>query len=506
VIDIGVWNGERYALVVDTRATTTLQLFRSRGRPGSAGSSVMSTAWGHVIGVLDGLRSATLMGRRERRRARDARGRARNLGVRRPLACQPGGRCSFDRCYDDNCLVNVVALGIARVDRILRSRVARGGAHEPYEIVLVASRPIAPARGASFASQVLDEGSTDLNSGRCRSTIVPEASSWRRRSGVGPPAERGCMRASRSGAGGFGALLPSLRSPVGSRGDRSGSTPRGGGGDPSEHLLIGETQERFVWGFPRASCEVLAIYTSLRPPGIYPGAARVGGRVVPSGIPGLMEGGDGGGVPAHTLRSPRSRAPDAFRAVVHSTGSSRATDWGRSRSPCSPPAVCSRAHIYRHYDSECGRSLLRPGEADAGSAGQSRAASWRGREPGRKREVVRSRPYHGALATVAEACQCRLGGCTSRALTDCLNFGSPRIRSACGSSSRRCSACATRVLGSGLPRIATGPAIVSATFPSTTSPRRAGGSSRRRSSHVSPLRDWRQLCGRDSAARETAST
>ena len=31
------------------------------------------------------------------------------------------------------------------------------------------------------------------------------------------------------------------------------------------------------------------------------------------------------------------------------------------------PALCSRAHVYRHYDAEVrGEALLRPGEADAG--------------------------------------------------------------------------------------------------------------------------------------------
>ncbi len=55
------------------------------------------------------------------------------------------GRFRFDPCYDDNCLVNVVAVGIAPADRILRSRVPERARRNRTTSSWSASRPIAPA-------------------------------------------------------------------------------------------------------------------------------------------------------------------------------------------------------------------------------------------------------------------------------------------------------------------------------------------------------------------------
>ena len=71
-----------------------------------------------------------------------------------------GGDVYFDRRYDDNCLVNVIALGVAREEEIIRSRVPEGARREPYDLIIV-GKPTdrSGLGGATMASRALDEGS-----------------------------------------------------------------------------------------------------------------------------------------------------------------------------------------------------------------------------------------------------------------------------------------------------------------------------------------------------------
>src|SRR5580700_4504302 len=72
------------------------------------------------------------------------------------------GDVYFHEAFTDNCLVNVVALGLLRTDRILHSRVPPGGAD--YDLVLVGKATDGSGfGGAAFASLVLDAGEAQAN-------------------------------------------------------------------------------------------------------------------------------------------------------------------------------------------------------------------------------------------------------------------------------------------------------------------------------------------------------
>jgi len=108
-----------------------------------------------VVGVLDALRFGDLAGPHGERSREIALGvvdgiwhYANALGVP-----NLGGDVVFDPGYDDNCLVNVVAVGIARERDIVRSRVPAQAREEPYVFVLVGKPTDASGfGGASFAS------------------------------------------------------------------------------------------------------------------------------------------------------------------------------------------------------------------------------------------------------------------------------------------------------------------------------------------------------------------
>jgi phosphoribosylformylglycinamidine synthase subunit PurL len=445
VIDIGAWDGIRYALVVAHESHNhPSQLLPVEGAATGIGGIVRDVycMGADVIGVLDGLRFGDLDGDKGETARAVARGVVRGIWEYGDALGVPnlGGEVSFDPCYDDNCLVNVVALGIARSDRVLRSRVPENARSEPYEIVLV-GKPTdrSGLGGASFASQILDEGSTDTNLGAVQihdpflKRVVVEATKmvW------DLLAERGCQAGFKDlGAGGFGGASSELvvAGGFGAEIDLD-RMPAAIEGMRPEHLLIGETQERFVWALPSWIVpDVLAIYNdAFDLPGIYPGArAESVGRVVTSRRYRVTWKGETiVDFPFAVLEeSPVLERPLRPRPVAAVQGTLREPkDWKQFlTSLLSHPAVCSRAHIYRHYDAEVrGEALFRPGEADAGvcrpipGASLGLAVSLDGNE-----RWCDLDPYHGAVATVLEAVRNVVAvGARPRALTDCLNFGSP---------------------------------------------------------------------------------
>jgi len=126
-----------------------------------------------VIGVLDPLRfgdpdgpNANASGDRPRsgRRDRAVRKRARVPNY--------GGDTYFDKTYDDNCLVNVVALGIVAEEDVIRSRAPDAAKHSPHDIILIGKPTDASGfGGAAFASERL---SGDQEKERQEAVQVPD--------------------------------------------------------------------------------------------------------------------------------------------------------------------------------------------------------------------------------------------------------------------------------------------------------------------------------------------
>jgi phosphoribosylformylglycinamidine synthase len=347
-----------------------------------------------------------------------------------------GGDACFDRGFDSNCLVNVMAVGIAPRDGVLRSRVPEGPG--PWVFVLV-GKPTDESGfgGAAFASGELGEqdqrGAVQLPDPFLKRVLhVANAEAFERVRARGVPAGFKDL-----GAGGVACATSELAA-TGGRGAhlQLDDVHRVERPLPPEVILCAETQERYCWVVPEGfAAELCAIYNQeFALDRVYPGAgARVVGRVlddtryrvtwqgetlVECSVEAITTG-------RRIERPSRRRAPRA--------------PWGRRHAEPDPrgallrllgsPSLCSREFLFRHYDSEVqGRTWLRPGEADAAvlrvhPARPTGVAFAVGGNPW----WCAADPERGARHAVAEAARnVACAGGRPWALTDCLNFGHPQ--------------------------------------------------------------------------------
>lgn len=345
-----------------------------------------------------------------------------------------GGDAYFDAGFDANCLVNVMALGLAPRDGILRSRVPEG--EGPWAFVLV-GKPTDESGfgGAAFASAELggdQRGAVQLPDPFLKRVLnVANQELMRRLRERGIPAgfkDLGaggvaCATSELAAAGGRGAeiALDELH-----RVDRP---------LPPEVLLCAETQERYCWVLPESvvaeACDVYNREFALG--AVYPGAgARRIGRATPEGQYHVTWQGEtvvecsvaaitaGRRVqraarrrPPGAPAKPRRRTPDLRDAVLALLAS---------------PNGCSREYLFRHYDTEVqGRAWLRPGEGDATVLRvHPERAMGVALAVGGNPFWCESDPELGARHAVAEAARnVACAGGRPWALTDCLNFGHP---------------------------------------------------------------------------------
>jgi phosphoribosylformylglycinamidine synthase len=389
-----------------------------------------------VVGVLDALRFGHPV--RGGVPVRDiARGVVKGIAdYGNPLGVPNlGGDVWFDDAFDENCLVNVMAVGIAPRSGILHSRVPEGPG--PWVFVLV-GKPTDESGfgGAAFASDELgagdQRGAVQLPDPFLKRVLhVANAELFRRIRERGIPAGFKDL-----GAGGVACATSELAA-AGERGAviQLDALHRVARPLRPEVLLCAETQERFCWVLPESfAAEACDLYNREFDLGrVYAGAAaRVIGRattepqyrvlwedevVVDCRVDAITAGRRvqrpaRRRAPAAPLKSHRPH-PDLRGALLALLGS-----WNG----------CSREYLFRHYDSEVqGRTWLRPGEGDAAVF-----AADRGRALG-VALAVGGNPYWcaadpelGARHAVAEACRnvACVGG-RPWALTDCLNFGHP---------------------------------------------------------------------------------
>ncbi len=388
-----------------------------------------------VIGVLDALRFGNPRGEVH---VRDVvRGVVRGIADYGNALGVPnlGGDVVFDGGFDEHCLVNAMALGLAPIDGLLRSRVPEGPG--PWSFVLI-GKPTDESGfgGAAFASGEFggddQRGAVQLPDPFLKRVLhVANARAFARVRELGLKAgfkDLGaggvaCATSELAAAGGRGAHvrledLHVVSRPV-----------------PPEVLLCAETQERYCWVVPSGFAEELcAIYErDFALDAVFPGAgARVIGGATDDGrylvtwrgetlvdcpVEAITAG-------RRVARPSRRRAPPAARR-------------SRRRGP-EPHAsllrllgglhLGSRESLYRHYDSAVqGRTWLRPGEGDATIL---RAAADRplgiAVATGGNPFWCAADPDLGARHAVAEAARnVAAAGARPWALTDCLNFGHP---------------------------------------------------------------------------------
>ena len=437
--------GERWTLVVGHESHNhPSQVLPFEGAATGIGGIVRDVycMGADVIGVLDALRFGDLSGPHGERSREIANGvvdgiwhYANALGVP-----NLGGDAVFDRGFDDNCLVNVVAVGVARERDILRSRVPANARETPYVFVLVGKPTDASGfGGAAFASAVLDETAKESNKGAVQ---VPDPFLKR----VLTEAQKKVMELARKeaftvglkdlGAGGIACVTSELAAAGGFGADIDLSKVSLAMELPPDVIACSETQERYCWVVPEDRAEaVMKIYNEdFELPHLYPGArAQVIGRVRTDDTNyHLVHGGDlvcAAPVEMITegIRYERSVAPapsahpDPRPAELETMGEPLVA-------LLSGTALASREAIYRHYDTEVqGRAVIRPGEADAAVL-----VPIEGNPLGLAVSVdgnphhAELDPYHGGAGAALEAMRNVVAvGATPWCMTDCLNYGNP---------------------------------------------------------------------------------
>jgi phosphoribosylformylglycinamidine synthase II len=395
-----------------------------------------------VVAVLDPLRFGATAGENEKRSQAIARGvvdgiwrYANAIGV--PNA---GGDVYFDDGYDDNCLVNVVAVGVVAEDEIVQSRVPAAARYQHYVIVLV-GKPTddSGVGGASFASAVLDEEEEAENKAavqvpdpflkRVLAVATHAMLARARESGV----ELGMKDL---GAGGLGGAASELcaAAKLGGTLDLD-KVPLAIEGLEPAIIAVGETQERYVIATPAYFAEdILTVYNDeYELPRVFPGAqATIIGEVMEEKYFRMTARGEVvAEVPLEVISTAPSyrREAQAPAAPLEFVRLKLPGDLGETLLELlASPNVCSRRPLYEHYDRNVqGNTVVEAGEADAAVL-----APW----PGKAQAIAlacdgnpfvgKLDPYAGGAHAVLEACRNVVAvGATPVAATDCLNFGNP---------------------------------------------------------------------------------
>jgi phosphoribosylformylglycinamidine synthase II len=357
-----------------------------------------------------------------------------------------GGDVYFDSSFDENVLVNVVALGLVKQPDIIHSSAPADSLG--WDIVLVGKATDRSGfGGASFSSGTLDEADAQANKGAVQvpdpflKSVIMRASyevfaRLRERNitagfkDLGAGGLAGCS-AELVAAGGFGASIDLDRAPT-AQPDL-----------PAPVIAIGETQERLCWIVPPAfTPELLHIYNqTFSLPRIARGAcaAAIGtvtdtgryvaayrGEVVMDVALDFLTEGVRYNRP-YTIALPDAEPIEALRERIEPLLPVLSRGEILTR-VVAHRDVCSRAPIFERYDGVVrGTTAIPPGYADAGVIVPIPGA------PLAIALAVAGNPRYGRidaqraaeLAVVEAACNVAAVGARPLGMTDCLNFGDP---------------------------------------------------------------------------------
>ncbi len=348
-----------------------------------------------------------------------------------------GGDVYFNDSFDDNCLVNVVSLGLVKEKEIIHSSAPENA--EGYDIIVVGkATDNSGFGGAAFASLILDEEDRESNRGAVqvpdpflkniliRSTykVFEEARKKKIKLGFKDMGAGGIMCASSElcQSAGYGCELDLSKVSVSMK------------DLPAFVIAASETQERFTWISPKEFTKtILKIYNDdFELPNIAEGAkASVVGKVtkeknylvkyegkiicnapidaVTSGINYDREVKK----PKRNFKEPELKEPKDYNdSLLKVLGN---------------PNVASKAKVYKHYDTEVmGNSLIRPGEADAGVLTVNESSYGIALSVDSNPKYGRIDSYLGSVNAVAESMRnVAAVGAIPSALTDCLCYGNP---------------------------------------------------------------------------------
>ena len=350
-----------------------------------------------------------------------------------------GGDIVFNDSFDDNCLVNVVSLGIVRRDQIIRSRAPPLAGEKGYDVILIGKPTDSSGLGGvTFASEALREEDEETNRGAVQipdpflKNVLFKANDdlFRlvRESGI----EIGFKDL---GGGGFTCATSEMGSAGGFGMEINLDDMHKAADFPAEVLSIAETQERFLIVSPPELRErILKIYNEdWDLPNVYEGArASVVGKINTGDRFTVTHKGEMVcDVPIqHLTKGIRYQREETPRIIsLAEPDATEPADYNEVLLKIlRSPNIASREHVYRYYDTEVmGNAVIRPGEADAGLI-----APVRGEKFGVALAVDsnpfygRISPYWGGATAVAEAMRNVAAiGAVPSTLTDCLNYGNP---------------------------------------------------------------------------------
>lgn len=350
-----------------------------------------------------------------------------------------GGETIFSESYNENCLVNVAAIGIQPRDRIILSQVPKAAKTEPYVMVLVGkSTDSTGFGGASFSSATLDMDAQNVGATQVHDPFLKRVLVNAIHAVLDRVHQDGIEIGFKDlGAGGIACAVSELAASGGFGVDLELTAVNRSVPDlPAEVIAASETQERFCLAVPTTYAPiVLQIFNDdFALPQLYhqAGASIIGQVVETPEFTLRYEGNIVAKIPISAITTEVS----VDRVVAHRTRISRNTS---SRTPewtelvdamekiMSTPNGRSKRYVYRNFDNAVlGNTVVYPGEADCGVIAPisgspiGLVASMDSNLYG----AVDS--YQSGAQAVAEAVRNVISvGAIPLALTDCLNYGNP---------------------------------------------------------------------------------
>ena len=443
IVELGYIKGERYGIVVSHESHNhPSQVVPYEGAATGVGGIIRDVLCmgAKVIATADPLRFGNPNGKNKNRVKYIANevingiaGYGDAVGI--PNIC---GDIYFNECFDDNCLVNVVCLGIVREKDIIHSYAPKDA--ENYDIIIVGkATDNSGFGGAAFASLILDEKDRGSNRGavqvpdpflknviiRATYAVFDEARKREIKLGFKDMGAGGimCSTSELCSDSGFGADIDLSKVNVSMN------------NLPPYIISCSETQERFTWVCPGEFTKtLLKIYNEdFELPQISLGAgAFVIGKVTNSPDYILRHEGKiicNTPINAVTQGIKYERQKKEPKRNFKETNLKEPADYNKALlSVLNHPNVASKAKAYKHYDtSVMGNSVIEAGYADAGvmkCADDSPFAV--ALKVDCNPRYCRIDPYWGAVNAVAESMRnVAAVGAVPSALTDCLNYGNP---------------------------------------------------------------------------------
>jgi len=443
IVELGYINNERYGIVVSHESHNhPSQVVPYEGAATGVGGIIRDVLCmgAKVIATADPLRFGNPNGKNKNKVKYVANevingiaGYGNAVGI--PNIC---GDVYFNDSFDENCLVNVVCLGIVKEKDIIHSYAPKNA--EGYDIVIVGkATDNSGFGGAAFASLILDEKDRESNRGAVQ---VPD-----------PFLKNVIIRASYAvfeearkkgiqigfkdmGAGGIMCSTSELCSDSDFGADIDLDKVNVSINNLLPYIIAcSETQERFTWICPQEFTKtLLKIYNEdFELPQISLGAGafvigKVTGqqdyilrhngkvvcnvpiKVVTQGIKYERQK----KAPKKSFKEPNLKEPEDYNKALLSV--------------LKHPNVASKAKAYKHYDtSVMGNAVIESGYADAGVMNVVDNSSFGiALKTDCNPRYCRIDPYWGAVNAVAESMRnVAAVGAIPSALTDCLNYGNP---------------------------------------------------------------------------------